>query len=115
MDRRRPYQDDGGRCDRSAAEVARDAAGRRCPHPHGRSHRCGACPELGVAALDVGLAAGRASLGAARTSGWVGDVQVATLLAPVSSPAVTRPTSRAVSRATGLRANRSQIVVLPWC
>lgn len=67
---------------------------------HGRGQRRGECRELGVAALDVGVAVDRALLGvAADLPDGVVYVQVCHLLAPVSSPAKTRPASGASSPA----------------
>ena len=97
-DRRLPCHADGpGGVIGSAARVAPARPGGG---DHGRGQRRGECRELGVAALDVGVAVDRALLGvAADLPDGVVDVQVCHLLAPVSSPAKTRPASGASSPA----------------
>ncbi len=85
-DRRLPcHADDPGGVIGSAARVAPARPGGG---DHGRGQRRGGCRELGVAALDVGVAVGHARLGvAADLPDGVVDVQVCPLLAPASSPA----------------------------
>jgi len=106
-DRRLPCHADGpGGVIGSAARVAPARPGGG---DHGRGQRRGECRELGVAALDVGVAVGHARLGVARTSRMGSSTsRLCHLLAPVSSPAKTRPASGASSPAV----DRVELVLL---